>query len=287
MTEQSGPSPATIGGVRLLRWRGAGLPGSPLVFLHGLGDTADIWQPVLRAWPTGPMAAIAPDLPGHGGSDWLSPADYSLKNITGHLAQTLTATGIRKPVIIGHSLGARVALSLAADGLIAPERLILVDVNPDPRGDVGAAVSAHIDALIKGAATIDAFVDTIGDRMPLADRDVLSQTLPDMVLAGRHSETDETVRMHHDPEIKRLLDAPSERDGWAQLAALTCPVSIIRGEFSSVLNAKALQKMAAATSAPTSTFTVPKAGHAIALEQPHALARRLTAAISGTMSSLG
>jgi len=34
-------------GARILRWRGTPLPGQVMVFLHGLGDGADVWRPVI------------------------------------------------------------------------------------------------------------------------------------------------------------------------------------------------------------------------------------------------
>jgi len=276
------PTEVYQSGIRLLRWRGAGLPGSPLVFLHGLGDGADIWAPVLANWPGGPMAAIAPDLPGHGGSDWLEPKRYTMDVLTEKVAATLQREGVRRSVIIGHSLGGRIALKLAASGRVSADRVIIVDVNPDPDEAVGTAVSEHLDALINGAPNLEMFEQQIASRMPLADRAILSDVLSRLSKQG-HKSAAPGVRLPLDPEIKRLLDASVKTDGWAQLAALNCPVVILRGAFSSALDDDTAQRMTKATRLPAMSLSVPKSGHAIALEQPKALASQLAKAVSGTV----
>jgi len=87
---------------------GAGEP--LLVLLHGLGATSDVWagwRPLLaRRWPG---RWLAPDLPGHGGSPPL--ATYNFNGLAAAVA------GIIPPgdrvVVLGHSLGGVVALTLA------------------------------------------------------------------------------------------------------------------------------------------------------------------------------
>ena len=86
--------------------------GEPvLLLLHGLGATGDVWrglQEVLRErWPG---CWVTPDLPGHGGSAPLP--SYSF----GHLAAAV-ARGVpsaARVVVLGHSLGGVVALTLAS-----------------------------------------------------------------------------------------------------------------------------------------------------------------------------
>lgn len=283
MNAPAAPVNVSHGGMRFLRWRGAGIPGSPLVLLHGLGDGADIWGPVLRAMPNAPLAAIAPDLPGHGGSERLSSRQYTLPVLSEAVAKGLEREAIRRPVLIGHSLGARIALDLVASGRITAERVILIDMNPDPMETVGDAVSDHLDLLLSGAPDVKAFIDQIAGRVPLSDRDVLSEIIP-LLASANGSEDLPGVRLPFDPEIKRLLDAPLQSDGWAQLAALNCPATIIRGGFSSALDQKTATKMAERTRVASRVLTVPGAGHAIALEQPKALAAALFRAVSGKVA---
>jgi pimeloyl-ACP methyl ester carboxylesterase len=86
--------------------------GEPLlVLLHGLGATSDVWEgwrPVLaQRWPG---RWIAPDLPGHGGSPPLP--EYTFEAFAAAVAQALPPGA--DLVVLGHSLGGVVSLTLAS-----------------------------------------------------------------------------------------------------------------------------------------------------------------------------
>lgn len=86
--------------------------GTPLILLHGVGSR---WQPF---WPILPALAekytvYALDLRGHGRSSH-TPGAYRLDDYTRDIHQ-LIAQQVRAPVVIyGHSLGALIAINLAA-----------------------------------------------------------------------------------------------------------------------------------------------------------------------------
>lgn len=153
------------GGIRLAAdvWGGASSP--PLVLLHGGGQTRHAWD---RAGPR--LAAlgwqvIAPDLRGHGTSEWPADGDYDLGLFAEDVRALVTELG-RQPLLIGASLGGLAALLAAGEAPRAAIRaLVLVDVahRPDPRGfrrivefmhghpdgfasigEAAAAVSAHL-----------------------------------------------------------------------------------------------------------------------------------------------
>jgi pimeloyl-ACP methyl ester carboxylesterase len=89
-----------------LRMIGGGSGGPLLVLLHGLGASADVWHGVAEHWDG---RWLAPDLPGHGGSDPLPR--YSFGAMTAAVAAEL---GDDEPVaVLGHSLGGVLALTLA------------------------------------------------------------------------------------------------------------------------------------------------------------------------------
>jgi len=272
------PDERVENGVRLLRWRGTAFPGQVIVFLHGLGDGADVWRPVMHHWPDGPITTIAVDFPGHGGSAFQDGTDYTVPKFANWLGDVLARDGMRNPVLVGHSMGARVALEASYTGVINPAHVVIVDVSPDPKKEGGEelddAIGSHLDMLAAGAPSMTTFRQKVAKRLPMADRDVLADVLPTLVeAAGANAEPG--VRMRLDPEIKRLLNAPNEVDGWAALQALGCPATIIRGAFSSALDAETARKMLQSTRKPAGCITIPKAGHAIPFEQPKALAQAI------------
>lgn len=54
------------------------------------------------------------DLPGHGRSEWGDPADWSFELAADGVRDFCDAVGIARPVVLGHSLGAMVALVYGA-----------------------------------------------------------------------------------------------------------------------------------------------------------------------------
>jgi pimeloyl-ACP methyl ester carboxylesterase len=104
-------------------------PAPPVLLLHGLGVSGSIWQAFARRLLP-QLAAIAPDLRGHGQSD-APPAGYAPADYAHDLIELLTDVDIPIPVV-GHSLGALVALALAE---VRPDLvgwLVLLDPPLDP-----------------------------------------------------------------------------------------------------------------------------------------------------------
>ena len=90
--------------------------GPPLVLVHGLGGSLVNWEPVLDLLAA-ERDVIAVDMPGFGGSDPL-PAGQRHTPVAMGAAITahLSGLGVERPHLAGNSLGAWVALEMAADG---------------------------------------------------------------------------------------------------------------------------------------------------------------------------
>jgi N-formylmaleamate deformylase len=106
--------------------------GPPLLLLHGIGSRGVSWWPVLDR-----LAAharpIALDLRGHGASA-KPDAGYLLPDYARDLAAVIAALGLERPAILGHSLGALVALEWAKTEHRRAAALILEDppLRPQP-----------------------------------------------------------------------------------------------------------------------------------------------------------
>jgi pimeloyl-ACP methyl ester carboxylesterase len=87
---------------------------APVVFLHGLGGTADAWRPVLDLLPAD-VHGVALTLPGHGSGPVLSdPA--TLAQLVQAVEMALDGRGIRQAHFVGNSLGGLIALEIARHG---------------------------------------------------------------------------------------------------------------------------------------------------------------------------
>lgn len=78
-----------------------------LVFLHGLLGSGRDWRQVVNVLSPS-YYCLTVDLPGHGHSQLLSPAGF--EQVNQQLQQTLLHRNISSYVLIGYSLGARLAM---------------------------------------------------------------------------------------------------------------------------------------------------------------------------------
>jgi pimeloyl-ACP methyl ester carboxylesterase len=103
--------------------------GPAIVLLHGRGDAATSWFPLLPALARR-HRVIAVDLPGSGrsaaprfeGRGFEAGAAY----FTAPVEALLAREGIAAPALIGHSLGGLVAVELGLRRRIAPSKIVLI-----------------------------------------------------------------------------------------------------------------------------------------------------------------
>ncbi|HEY3060545.1 MAG TPA: alpha/beta hydrolase [Chloroflexota bacterium] len=86
-------------------------PGVPILLLHGLGVGGAVWQAFARRLSP-PLAAVAPDLRGHGQSD-APPTGYTPADYAADLAELISELLEPPAPVVGHSLGALAGLALA------------------------------------------------------------------------------------------------------------------------------------------------------------------------------
>ncbi|WP_165423517.1 alpha/beta fold hydrolase [Ktedonosporobacter rubrisoli] len=97
----------------------------PIVLLHGLNATADTWR-LLAEQICSQRQLIAFDLRGHGQSD--QPEDgYDLVTIAEDIISAMATLGLGQVALVGHGLGARIALVLTARHPALISHLVLVD----------------------------------------------------------------------------------------------------------------------------------------------------------------
>lgn len=92
--------------------------GAPVLFIHGVGMNAAIWQPQIERM-AGSFDVIAIDMLGHGVSP-LPPQAPELADFARQAIRLLDHLGLKCVSVVGHSMGALVAQELA---LLAPERV--------------------------------------------------------------------------------------------------------------------------------------------------------------------
>lgn len=100
--------------------------GRPVMLLHGLASTSHIWDLVGPRLARAGLRTVAIDQRGHGRSG--KPASgYGFARMTADAATVMRRLGLQRPVIVGHSWGANVALELVVRRPRSVRGAVLVD----------------------------------------------------------------------------------------------------------------------------------------------------------------
>jgi pimeloyl-ACP methyl ester carboxylesterase len=209
-----------------LRW-GAGEPQAVLV--HGGGQNAHTWDTVALALG---VPLVAPDLPGHGHSDWRDDATYEIEEMADDLAVAVSRLAPSARVVVGMSLGGLTSIALAArhPGLV--RKLVLVDITPG----VTAAKAKVVTDFINGPQTFPSFDDLLA--RTVAHHPTRSEaSLRRGILHNARPLDDGSWQWRYDRRARQHDAAPKSPERlWDAVGSLQCPVTLVRGSLSPVVD---------------------------------------------------
>jgi esterase len=214
-----------------------GEAGVPVVILHGLMGSARNWTSIARQLVES-HRVLTVDLRNHGRSPWAKTMGFD--EMAGDVAAAVEGRDLAPAVLVGHSLGGKVAMRLALTRAELVARLVVVDVAPvlyvhslrayvdamraidlakvTRRPEVEAELAKTIhDPLMRAfllqnlvrtsegyvwRANLEAIVANLPDLMGFPDSAGLSYRGPTLFIAGSRSTY---VRTEHRPVIKELF----------------------------------------------------------------------------------
>lgn len=148
--------------------------GPVVVFCHGLFGRGRNFSTIARALQP-EHASLLVDLPNHGASAWTEQVDYQqMADLLGdHLRDGVARE--RPVALVGHSMGGKVAMTLALTRPELVERLVVVDISP-----ASSDAASEFEDLLGALGRIDlSAVHSRGD----ADR-ALAEEVPQRTLRG-------------------------------------------------------------------------------------------------------
>jgi lipase len=134
--------------------------------VHGITSSHMAWRTVARELARVPgLSLLAPDLRGRGHSGSL-PGPYGMAAHVADMLAVLDDAGVERAVLVGHSMGAYVAASLAAQHPERVSELLLVDAglsiplppDQDPASILELVLGQAIGRLRMTFATVDEYV---------------------------------------------------------------------------------------------------------------------------------
>ncbi|MFN3714756.1 MAG: alpha/beta fold hydrolase [Alcanivoracaceae bacterium] len=138
--------------------------GSPVIFLHGGGQTRHAWQASADALGAAGWHAISVDMRGHGDSDW--PGEYRVQHFASDVMELAQAQR-SPPVLVGASLGGLSSLLANAgdDGEVS-RALVLVDIAPRLRAEGVDRILDFMASHRDGFASLDAAAAAVSAYQP-------------------------------------------------------------------------------------------------------------------------
>jgi pimeloyl-ACP methyl ester carboxylesterase len=121
----------------------------PLILIHGGLDHCRNWDAIARELQPH-FHILAPDLRGHGDSEWAKGSSYSLTDNVYDLSRLVRCAELRDAAIVGHSMGGMVALAYAGTYPDRVSRLVVLDgafLSGSQRAPIHEQVSRWIDQL--------------------------------------------------------------------------------------------------------------------------------------------
>jgi pimeloyl-ACP methyl ester carboxylesterase len=237
---------------------------STIVFVHGAGNDHSVWTLQSRYFAHHGRNVLAVDLPGHGRSG--GALLESVEELADWIAQLIDAAGVSDAAVVGHSLGALVALEAAARHPKRIERIALLGPSaPMPVADVlldAARAGDHVACeLIVGWSHSPA-------------KQLGGNPVPGLWMSGgtlRLLERSRPGTLYTD-----LVACHAYQNGLAAAAALRCRALVVTGTRDLMAPARNAQALIDALP-DRRVVTLPECGHAMMAEQPDAVLDALRA----------
>jgi 4,5:9,10-diseco-3-hydroxy-5,9,17-trioxoandrosta-1(10),2-diene-4-oate hydrolase len=223
--------------------------GPAIVFLHGTGGSGKVWFNQLRRFEAD-YRVLAPDLPGYGRTP-LPDFIRSVDDYPAFVLALLDTLGLSQAILVGNSMGGRVALQLALDH---PERV------------AGLVLINSSGLKLPGIPTVN-----VRETDPADFAAKLFYRAPDnsrAALAERFVDTPEQQQARQ--TMLRLTAGPLRRDMQDRLGEILAPTLVIWGEGDRIIPPVYADAFVAAI--PDARLAmIARAGHVPMLERPGAV----------------
>ncbi|MEU7291660.1 alpha/beta hydrolase [Streptomyces exfoliatus] len=251
-------------GVRL-RCHDWGGSGTDVLLLHGLAGHVGEWDALARLLRDSGHRVVALDQRGHGGSE-RHPGDVSRAAYVADAVAVVEELGLRRPVLVGQSLGGSTALLTAAAHPGLPRVLVLVEAGP---GGADPGVQEQIGSWLRAwpvpFPTREAAAAYLGGgRQPVGEG-----------WARGLEERADGLWPRFDPDVMvRSLDENATRDFWDEWTAVSCPTLAVlgQGDQGGIIGREEYAEMVRLRPGLHGA-SVPGSGHDLHLERPEVLHR--------------
>ncbi|WP_167387260.1 alpha/beta fold hydrolase [Serratia ficaria] len=240
------------------------------LLLHGLDNNTHIWDSIASELSEN-FRVHAIDIRGHGDSDWANSNSYTLTTFISDIEQIRTCLLLSEFILIGHSLGGRIATYYTAEYPDHVKKLIIIDTAPEIGSNIIEKLKSDAEIQPEKFQDFQSCYSYMQAIYPLSQQSLLYDFCQHSFSKHNDIYTSKT-----DPAFKNKMFSSStqgeisplqDKKIWSKLQKIRAPTLIIRGGFSAVLSSQVAAKMASML--PNADISViERAGHAVMLDNP-------------------
>jgi len=224
--------------LRYVDWGNPDAP--PLVLLHGGRDHSRSWDWTAQALRD-KWHVIAPDLRGHGDSDWSPSGDYGGLTTLYDFAQLIHQLKLAPVTIVAHSYGGNIALRYAGTYPENVRKIVAIEgLGPSPKmlnerlaKPIAARLREWVDAKRKLAGQLPHRYATLDDafkRMKEANHHLSDEQARHLTVHGVSQNEDGTYSWKFDPYMRVFPPFDlAQSDQESLWAAIACPTLLMYG----------------------------------------------------------
>jgi pimeloyl-ACP methyl ester carboxylesterase len=202
----------------------------PLILLHGGRDHSRSWDLVARALQPH-FHVIAPDLRGHGDSEWAKGSSYSLSDHVYDLTP-LVGPG-RETILVGHSFGGMISLAYAGTFPDRVSRLAILDgaFLPGPPASIDVQMAkwiGQLDGISRSKIRRFRDVAEAAERMAAHNKRLSAEQALHLARHAVRPNADGSLSWKYDPYQRVEAPYRLSRDDYTALwSRITCPVLLL------------------------------------------------------------
>lgn len=240
-----------------------------LVFLHYYGGSSRTWESVINLLPEN-YHTVAIDHRGWGLSD-APHAGYGIADLARDAEGVIAALQLKRYILIGHSMGGKVAQLMASRGPVGLEGMILIA--PSPPSPM--LLTKEQRETLSGAYSTRESIEYVLDNV-LTARSISPELREQVVEDSLRGSAEAKAAWPHVAIGENITE---------EVAAIIVPVTVISGELDQVDTPATLQRELLPRIPHASMHIIPGTGHLSPLEAPREIAHYIKGFATGLVRS--
>ena len=214
--------------------------GPPMILIHGGRDHCRNWDWIAEHFKD-EYHIIAPDLRGHGDSQWVIGSSYNQIDYVYDIAQLLNQKNMTPCVVIGHSLGGSISLLYTALHPQNVSKLIAIEGMGPPPSMLEERLNKPLDELLhnwmkdlrglsaRQVRRYDSLEDAY-ERMQSENPHLSESQARHLTIHGSNQNEDGTYSWKFDNYVRAFPPSglPME-EVWKLYGQIECPTMLVRG----------------------------------------------------------